>query len=69
MAEEEAKSADHINLCVKSQDGSQIYFKVRRSTPFQKVRCLGPLQADTDTFEMHSSSLHTAKSKDRTPAP
>jgi len=31
------KSSDHLNLKVKSQDGNEIYFKVKKTTQFRKV--------------------------------
>lgn len=40
MADEEAKPAVNdaqINIIVAAQDGSQVHFKVKRTTPFQKV--------------------------------
>lgn len=39
MAEEESKPTTdaQINLVVAAQDGTQVHFKVKRTTPFQKV--------------------------------
>jgi len=31
------KAGDHLNLKVKSQDGNEIYFKVKKTTQFRKV--------------------------------
>jgi len=31
------KSAEHLNIKVKSQDGNEIYFKVKKTTQFRKV--------------------------------
>mmetsp|Transcript_5941 Transcript_5941/g.26295 ORF Transcript_5941/g.26295 Transcript_5941/m.26295 type:complete len:93 (+) Transcript_5941:62-340(+) len=41
MAEEEEKKGedkgDHINLKVKDQDNSEVHFKVRQTTKFEKI--------------------------------
>jgi len=40
MSEEKVKQdkqPDHLNLKVKSQDGNEVYFKVKRTTQFSKV--------------------------------
>lgn len=40
MSDEEKKDnkpTDHLNLKVKSQDGNEVYFKVKRTTQFSKV--------------------------------
>eukprot|EP00899_Mesostigma_viride_P019179 jgi/Mesvir1/27262/Mv07099-RA.1 len=31
------KSEDHINLKVKSQDGNEVFFKIKRTTPMRKL--------------------------------
>jgi len=33
----ENKSGDHLSLKVKSQDGNEVYFKVKKTTSFSKV--------------------------------
>ncbi|KAF3669610.1 Small ubiquitin-related modifier 1 [Capsicum annuum] len=41
IGEEEKKSAndqsDHINLKVKSQDGNEVFFRIKRSTQLKKL--------------------------------
>ena len=38
IAEKAASSSGgHISLCVVSQDGTQVFFKIRRSTPLKKL--------------------------------
>ena len=34
---EEDKKSEHLNITVKGQDGSEVYFKVQKSKPFQSV--------------------------------
>ncbi|MES1922819.1 SUMO protein smt3 [Bonamia ostreae] len=34
---EEKKSTEHINIKVRSQDNNEVFFKVRKSTPMNKV--------------------------------
>jgi len=33
----ESKESDHINLRVSSQDGSEVFFKIRKNTPMRKL--------------------------------
>ena len=35
--EAEPTNPDYINLKVKSEDGEEIYFKIKRTTPFKKL--------------------------------
>ena len=35
--EAEPLNPDYINLKVKSEDGQEIYFKIKRTTPFKKL--------------------------------
>mmetsp|Transcript_15117 Transcript_15117/g.25881 ORF Transcript_15117/g.25881 Transcript_15117/m.25881 type:complete len:96 (+) Transcript_15117:139-426(+) len=37
VKDEEKKEQVHINLKVKSQDGGEIYFKIRRQSPLGKL--------------------------------
>eukprot|EP00168_Porphyra_purpurea_P006582 TRINITY_DN18097_c0_g1_i1.p1 TRINITY_DN18097_c0_g1~~TRINITY_DN18097_c0_g1_i1.p1 ORF type:complete len:108 (+),score=28.98 TRINITY_DN18097_c0_g1_i1:25-324(+) len=36
-AEDTKPNADHINLRVVGQNGSEVYFKIRRNTPLRKL--------------------------------
>mmetsp|Transcript_6219 Transcript_6219/g.38630 ORF Transcript_6219/g.38630 Transcript_6219/m.38630 type:complete len:159 (+) Transcript_6219:717-1193(+) len=35
--EEKPETTEHINLKVKSQDGNEIFFKIKRTTPLKKL--------------------------------
>eukprot|EP00894_Picocystis_sp_ML_P001520 jgi/Pico_ML_1/52037/g2809.t1 len=35
--EEKPEASEHINLKVKSQDGNEIFFKIKRTTPLKKL--------------------------------
>jgi small ubiquitin-related modifier len=37
MSSEDQKPGDHINLKVKEQNGSTVYFKVKKSTQLRKL--------------------------------
>ena len=37
MSQTEGQKSEHINLKVKSQDGNEIFFKIKRTTQLKKL--------------------------------
>ena len=63
-----APSSEHLNLKVKSQDGNEVYFKVKKTTQFSKVMSAYCKKVGTDLESVRFLFEGQRLRPDQTPA-